>query len=99
MPGGTPPMYPVINGQPTPFAVFRNIGFGEWFSVVGWTVAGSVAGFVGGKPLRRQGSFFLGGMGALLGFLSVFQKSALRLHGYMPNEAECRSYGVQFAKA
>jgi len=88
--------YPVINLQPTFGAVMRNFGAGDYGQFIMGTLIGGVAGFAGGKPIRRQGSMFMAATTAFLCFTQSFRSSYHRLTGQRPNEAECASAGIPY---
>ena len=49
-----------------------------------------------GKPIRRQGFFWMGGIVFTCCFVGSFQQSYFRLTGMRPNEDECERAGVAF---
>ena len=49
-----------------------------------------------GKPIRRQGSFYLAATASVLFFVNTYQHSAHRLTGQRPNPSECARAGVEF---
>ena len=51
-----------------------------------------------GKPLRRQGFFYLGGITATVCGAYGFRRSYLKLTGQRANESECARYGVEYVE-
>ena len=49
-----------------------------------------------GKPIRRQGFFYMGGLVGMLCFTQSFRASYFRLTGQRPNESECERKGIAF---
>jgi len=88
--------YPVINAQPSFFAVFKNLTLGDYAFFFGTTTFGAGYGFAYGSPLRRQSFFYMGGITAVVCFTASFRQSYLRLRGERPNPSECYYAGVEY---
>lgn len=88
--------YPVINPDPTFFAVQRNWSFSDYFRLGGWTAFGAAYGFATGKPARRSGFYWMGGVAFIVVAAANYNQSYLKLTGRRPNQKECESWGVPY---
>ena len=87
------PKYPVVDSAPGVNKIMGNLNLSDILTWGGITFGSMTFGYWAGKvPYRTPSMYVFGFTGFLAGYFKSLQDSNGRLMGYLPNDAEVRSY-------